>query len=604
MSGAKLQALYDLIQNSEPDDQMRVTASSASPLCLAMHLDSDIRPYDHMVYLDDRLTALCNLQLYPDGPGPPPEVWLRDREMQGEFYLHGIGYNDAVSDKAYDADEMILIRPGSTETPEEVENINRVALRLAIALPPRHGKSMLVTETLPLWFLGRFPTNSVTVATYSQDFADKWGANLQDKMETVGDRLPIAADGKPLAPRSSTMSNMSFRPGKDTGEINFRSVAGALTGTGFGLGIIDDPVKGHSEALSSTERDKAGDWYVSTFANRRTQRRGAPPPLEVMMFTRWHEDDLAGRFAYDEDGETPADSWHVVRLPAIAEDNDPLGRPKGASLCPQLTPLSSLLAQQADNAAWFSCMFQGVPSHETGSMFAKTDEHANSTNTYHHYDSTASGGFHYRGKVVQGDHLLFFATVDLAASLKTSADWSVCSVWCWDSKKKILVLIDRARERVSTESHRQWLERFLYSTGRRISFVGIENKTFGTNLINDMRTDGDFLIVPINDKGDKVTKATPYAEAVRAGHVWFPKLENTSWGVSWENEHAKFPKGKHDDQVDTGAMAWTKAMENAYTAPQETKQPEKTAVQRQLQHLNKPNGRWDPYASLRTPGAL
>jgi predicted phage terminase large subunit-like protein len=588
-----LDDLYTLLPTLQPDDPLRLMAASASPLLLAMHRDSNVKPYAHMQYLDKHVLALCNLQLYPDGPGPPPNVYGRTNEREGQFRYIGTGYSAAISDEAFDSRELLLLRPGVDPNSPYDPN-DEVVTRLAIALPPRHGKSLLVTETLPLWFLLRHPTNTVAVSTYNQDFADEWGKSAreyltQGKPTQVYQALPLASDGKPLIPNPGQRSDLSFRPGKDVGVIHYRGFGGTLTGGGWGLGIIDDPFKDQADALSPAVRKDKKNWYTSTFRSRTTRHRGSPPPLEIMMFTRWYEDDLAGAFAYEEDGETARKGWHVLRLPAIAEDDDPLGRQKGQSLCPELESLASLEARQLEDPTWFSCLYQGRPTHQEGSLFAKP---------YTYYTNTREG-FQLKGG---GIHIsakepLYFVTVDLAASLKNSADFSVASAWAWHAETGTLILTDCQRDRVSTEKHADWLDRFVQRQppDRAPSFVGIEDKTFGTNLINELRqTKPNLTVTPLKADGDKYTRALPYAEAVKSGKVWFPDPDTTPYASVWENEHAKFPNVKHDDQVDTGAYAWRKTRDYRIPASQQVSYKAPTQAEKaylQIQKQDKKKGR-------------
>lgn len=591
-----LDQLYDLMPTLDTEDPRKTLLAGVSPLLLAMHLDRDIKAFSHMRYLDAHVVALCNLQLYQDGPGEAPEVYIREKEGEGSWQHIGTGFSAATSDEAFDAEELALIRPGCCHggDPHRSHPKDRVVLKLAIALPPRHGKSLLVTETLPLWFLLRHPSNAVVVSTYNQDFADEWGKNLQAKMDQRGHLLPAASDGQALLPLDHTQRHMSFRPGKDTGIINFRGVGRSLTGMAWGLGIIDDPFKDAAEAMSEAERRNKKNWYSSVFSNRRTYVRGCPPPLEIMMFTRWHEDDLAGAFAYEEDGETPKAGWCVLRLPALAEPNDPLGRRPEQSLCPQLAPQEFLLSEREKDPTWFSCLFQGIPTHQTGSMFAKTRQKPDLTYAYHHHRPSADGFRAYETEYRIKD-LLFYVTVDTAASKKTSADYTVASLWGWDRKRGHLILVDSKRERMSTDSHREWLKKFIkLHPETPPQFVGIEDKTFGTNLINEMRAnEPDFTIIPLPVDKDKVTHAVPYAEAVRGARVFFPHPDTWFGSVSWENEHAKFPKGTHDDQVDTGSMAWTLAQRYAYTPHEQEQQlpPEPTRHQKIRKQLARKNGK-------------
>jgi len=596
-----LDPLYERLPQLPQTSKKRQAIATASPLLFAMHTNPTIVAYDHMRYLDSHLVALCNMQLYPSGPGPEPEVWLRVKEGKGKYRLSGVGYDQVVSDEAYFSDEMILCRPGSApdRNPERCANEDLVVTQLAIAQPPRTGKSMLVTENLPPWFLLRYPKASVVVSTYNQDFADTWGQNLQDMISERGKWFPNASDGQALSPLSSTQKHMSFRPGKDRGDVYFRGVGRSLTGIGYSLGIIDDPIKDQDEALSVSERSRKKNWYTSVFSNRKTQQRGMPPVIEIMMFTRWHEDDLAGAFVYDEDGDTPRDGWCVIRLPALAEEDDPLGREPGQSLCPQMARRSFLLKEQEKDPTWFSCLFQGRPTHQTGSMFAKTYQQVGLPDEYHHW-WPGEGTVRYHGREIPADDMLYFATVDTATSKSTKADYSVVSMWGWNAEHGKLVLIDYDRDRVSSESHREWLGRFLHGHSKGWNllmhpiepmFVGIEDKTFGTALINELRKhEPGMVVLPIPADTDKITRATPYAEAVRGSRVLFPLPAGFPKATVWENEHVKFPRGTHDDMVDTGSMAWTVGQRYDYTPEQAAPVPDLSRHEKAQRQLRRGRG--------------
>lgn len=601
-----LKPLYKLIRDpNTPEDAKKVLAS-ASPLLLAMHLDRRIEAFEHMQYLDAHLVALCHLRLYPDGPGPEPEVWLRERAGRGAWFLGGVGYAVAISDKAYDSGEMILARPGAVQTaggdPQAVPNADLVVLRLGIAEPPRHGKTTLTTDNLPTWFLLHHPDNSVVVSTYNTTYAQKLGDDYQTRAKQFPYKLPVASDGEPLRVRGSTMDTTSFRDGRDTGEVNFRGFGGSLTGTGWGLGIIDDPFKDQADAMSSVVRADKASWYTSTFRSRTTRRRGSPPPVEVMMFTRWHEDDLAGRFVYD--GEHVRPGWCMLRLPALAEADDPLGREVGDPLCPALVTAAFLHSQQTDDPVWFSAIYQGTPSHKAGTMFARTYQpNPEVAATYWHY--TENNGFYVcqDGRMLPRSGCTHFITSDWATSKRSSADFSVLSLWAYSIEHRVLVLVRRARDRVSSESHSTWASRFWKEAEPYMpTFMGIENKTFGTSLINELRQDHpEIVIIPLEADTDKISRATGYADAVKAGKVWFPLPARWVDSVAWENEHAAFPNGTHDDQVDTGAYAWARGLLYGYTQQhQEDKPPENNHVAENLARIARANGKPEhPYSRLR-----
>ena len=563
-----MQIPYDKIRELDETDPLRASLATLSPLAMAMHLYPEIEAYKHTIHVDKALLALCDLRLYQSGPGPAPDVWVQLHEGESEWEKMGSGFAVAVSDRVRGHDAMRLLRPG-VHPLGNVGLDDEVCVKIAISMPPRHGKSVLTTAVLPTWFLLRHPTNSVAVSTYNQDFADQWGKSTQDLYESKGHLLPLASDGMPLSPITTTLSHIQFRGGKDTGVIRFRGVGKSLTGGGIGLGVIDDPFKDHTDSGSPTERRSRARWYTSTFSTRATLNPGSPPPLEVHVATRWNKDDLIGAFAVGLDGVTPNPGWHVINLPALALADDPLGRKVGASLCPRLVPRAKILAARDADAPVFSALYQGQPTSEEGGMIAKTFTAPGGAMTYHHHwVDQASGNYRYQGKTYEATDLMYFVTMDTATSLKKRADWTVCSLWGCDAESKTLLLIDRKRDRVASETHSEFLSEFLSEFNRPIAFVGIEDKTFGTTLIGVMRRDHpEWVIVAIPSVGDKVTKALGYIEAVKKGKVLFPDPATTHWLDIWEEEHAEFPTGTHDDQVDTGAMAWTQAIKFVYAKP-------------------------------------
>ena len=587
----ELDPFYAAIKSGELDDDLAEMAKSASPLCLALSLDpTRVVAYPHTKLLDAYLVALVHMQLYRDGPGPPADVFVRQREGRGDWVYVGNGLDVALSEEVFLCDEKRYVRPGAGPD-AGIDDV--VVFNLGIAEPPRHGKSFLVTEHLPLWFLTLYPLAAVLLATYSSDFAEKWGGALKDKLEAQGPSLPLASDGLPLEPRSSTNANTSFRPGKDQGEINYRGVGGAITGTGFTLGLVDDPFKDASDALSEAERRNKKGWYTAVFNTRQTPVLGLPPPMQVCMATRWHEDDLHGAFILEEDGDTPKPGWCMLRLPALAEPggDDPLGRVEGESLCPQMASKAFLEQQQNADATWFSCLFQGTPSHAQGNMFKKTYVRAEGDKpTYHHYRYDPVQKL-YRGpgeQVVEaeGTDTTHFMTVDTATSKSTQADWTVFSHWAFDPWQNRLILVDRFRDKISTSEYVEALDGFLPTLLIQPMVIGIEDKTFGKSFINDLRRDRpELIIVPLKADKDKISRATAYSKAVAAGAVWFPDPAWVPWAVNWENEHANFPRGTHDDQVDTGSYAYEHS--RTYLRPGERPPDAEPEEVREMTHVEK-----------------
>ena len=192
-------------------------------------------------------------------------------------------------------------------------------------MPPRHGKSELCSVYLPAWYLGTHPERRVILAGHEADFAASWGRRVRDVLEEHGRQLfgaRVRAD--------SAAANRWDLVGHAGGMVT-AGVGGTITGRGADLLVIDDPHKSAEETGSVTYRERVWDWYRAVARTRLEPGAGV-----VVVQTRWHEDDLAGRLLADAESE--GDRWQVLSLPAVAEDDDPLGRSVGDPLWPERFP--------------------------------------------------------------------------------------------------------------------------------------------------------------------------------------------------------------------------------------------------------------------------
>jgi hypothetical protein len=239
--------------------------------------------------------------------------------------------------------------------------LGRVAIgsvkRLLITMPPRHGKSEFASKYFPAWYLGTFPDRRVILTSYEADFAMTWGRKVRDLLHEFGP----AVFG--VSVRSDSTAANRWGIEDNTGGMDTAGVGGPITGKGAHLLIIDDPVKNAEEAASETMRNKAWDWYVST-AYTRLEPAGAV----ILIQTRWHSDDLAGRILAHaaETGER----WDVVNLPAMAEEGDVLGRESGEPLWPERFDLDALERIRATlGGYYFAALYQQRPGPPDGAMF-------------------------------------------------------------------------------------------------------------------------------------------------------------------------------------------------------------------------------------------
>jgi len=221
--------------------------------------------------------------------------------------------------------------------------------RLIIEMPPRHGKSELCSKFFPAWFLGTFPDRRFGTVGYESGFAASWGEKARNLLEEFGP----AVFGVHVSKRTSARDNWQISG--HTGGMNTAGVGGPLTGKGFHILGVDDPVKNAEEALSLTVQEAHWDWWNSTALTRLEPGGGV-----FVMMTRWHEDDLIGRIR-KRAAET-GEKWDVVSLPALAGENDPLGRQPGDALWPERYNREVLENTRKNlDLFWWLSMYQQTP---------------------------------------------------------------------------------------------------------------------------------------------------------------------------------------------------------------------------------------------------
>ncbi len=411
--------------------------------------------------------------------------------------------------------------------------------RLIVVMPPQHGKSETTSRWFSSWFLGAFPDRRVILASYGAEFASEWGAKSRDALATFGPQVfGVQPRGGQKAARSHW--EIETTQGKLTGGAFYAAGAGGpIVGRRADLAIIDDPHKGREDAFSPTQQVKIHEWYRSVLRTRLSKDAGV-----VLVQTRWHENDLAGRLLAEEGGDT----WEVLHLRAIAVEGepDPLGREPGEALCEALKPLSWLETTKAElGSALWAALYQGSPSPLGGGMF-KAD-------WVRYFEQPAPGllvyefqGFHRR---LDASTLHRFLVCDLATSTRTSADFTVIQAWAVGPMGELL-LLDQHRARMEGPDIVPALR--AMADKHRVSSVWIEKAGFQLSLIQQARREG-LPVRELRPDRDKVARALPATAAMEGGRVFFPRRQ---WITdTLLPELLAFPAGKHDDQVDVLSYA-------------------------------------------------
>ncbi len=224
--------------------------------------------------------------------------------------------------------------------------------RLMVTMPPRHGKSELVTKRFPAWCLGRNARRQIITASYNSDLARDFGRAVRNIVngQKYGNifETRLAVDSKAADRWNTNLDGAYVAAGVGT----------AVTGRGADIFIIDDPLKDRAEAESELQRQKVWDWYTST-AYTRLMTGGCI----IVVQTRWHEDDLAGRLIEKMD-KGQGDKWHCLDLPAINNAGEPLW--------PERYDLEALeRIKAAIGPRDWSALYQQQPSPDDGDFFKR-----------------------------------------------------------------------------------------------------------------------------------------------------------------------------------------------------------------------------------------
>jgi len=556
---AELVAVMSPDERVQYDRALQRHVALQSPLDLALLTTPETQEFRHVRLLNTLIVALTEHRLYEQGPCP--HVGITDPEV---FEAEGVEALDS------------LVHP---DVPCHVPAWEPVKYKLFVTMPPRHGKSFLITEHSPAWFLFRRPDERVIIATYEADFAADWGRKVRNIVEAHGELFDVQLD------RRSQAADHFEIDGRRGGLIT-AGAGGGITGKGGNFLICDDPIKNSEEAASEVMREKLWKWWHTTF---KTRRQGGSGAVMLLIHTRWHEDDLGGRLMKAE-----GDEWFHIDLPALQpEDPDelqdvgihsragnPLERSPGAALCPQLFTRAYLLKERAPDPAAFDALYQQRPTTEGAGVFRRQDfRYWKPLGTQTFELLTPDGP-----KWVEKDECYFFQTIDLAATSKTYSDWSVISTWAVTPDRELL-LVARHRQRTESADHvEMFLENLEYVRDRlkyRVKVAGVENKTYGVTLIQQLRRKRAIPVRSLDVDGDKVMRALPAGAACKDGIVYWPA--EAEWLSEWESEHLKFPLDTHDDQVDTTAYAVWMLFQGALQFRLPKKDPEDRSMEGRVQ---------------------
>ena len=510
--------------------------------------------------LEEELAALVERQSWLDKQPKCDRPSCDGKPHLGAPYPHDPTYLQAGSplESAQQLDAAYAGRPHiqylSDRLTEAVRAVERGENRyMTISMPPRMGKSTLTSINLPIWLLRQHPDWKIGLISHSPQLATAWGRQVRRFVEEDGERwgIKIAGDAGAVSEWQTTRG----------GGIVSRSAPGqSITGLGFKVMLMDDVVKDFADAHSESKREAIWDWWQANAVTRLE-----PPFLCIAIATRWHEDDFIGRLlnpAMNPD----ADKWENVIFPALAEENDPLGREPGD---PLYSPLVSETREEAlerwdglkrsVGSYMWEALYQQHPTPADGSIFNLGWLRFWTTDPAKVKEGDPSVILLPRERLERGQWL---DSWDLTFKGSSTSDYAVGQRWCRQGADRFLVAQQRGQW-----SFTQTLEKMLRwcnagdlddkaSPGG--SFVHqrlVEDAANGTAAIDVLRKKVAG-IKPIKPRSSKEVRARAVTPEIESGNVYLPHPSDP--GNGWVNELISemraFPSGKHDDMVDSLSM--------------------------------------------------
>lgn len=420
--------------------------------------------------------------------------------------------------------------------------------RIMFFMPPRHGKSTMISLYFPAWYLGTFPDHSAILTSYESSYASTWGGRVRDLMNEYGPALWGLRAGRHGRRAADDWLLDSTVEGRAVmGGMRSAGIGSGLTGRGGDLIIIDDPIKDQEQAQSARFRQRAWDWYQSVLYTRKE-----PDAVEVLIMTRWHEDDLAGRLL--DAGDEADDPWTVISLPAIAEGPDPMGRSVGEALWPERWPLESLIrARHNQDPYWWAALYQQRPAPIGGGMFQKR---------HWRFWRPADMDLRPVGLHIPGEGTLQIEPVPIPARLDAVAQhWdltfdsasSYVVGHVWARAGADLFLMDEERGRWEFPGQVEAIER-LSARWPAAQTKYLEDAANARAVAATLRrTVGGFILIPA--QGDKQARAAPASLRIQSGNLYLPHPAIAPWVLDYIDELGAFPAAANDDRVITTAQA-------------------------------------------------
>ena len=474
---------------------------------------------------------------------------------------------------------------------------------LLITMPPRHGKSTYGSVIFPSYFMAKKPTRFMMSTSYNSQLATDFGRQVRDLSNepTTSQIFPdfeMSADSRAVDQWRTTSGGAAY----------FIGVGGTTSGRAANLLLLDDPLKSREEAESATQRNKIWNYYVSALSTRLQPDIDNIPPAQIVILTRWHPDDPAGRLMQTEDWREGR--WLHINFPAIEEKqikgehgktsrtsltkDDPqylapneaskispskryIRKTERAALWPERFTLEDLERRERLNPREFASLYQQSPYIQGGNLIKS------------HWWRTYPADM----RPERFNSLIIAA--DTAFKAKQTNDYSVMMVMGLDATGDMYI-IDAVRERFEfPDLKRRMIMLNNQWRGRGLKGIYIEDKASGQSLIQELKRESGISVIPYKVGTDKVTRLSSVLPLIEGGRVFIP--DSAPWLDAFYDECQTFPSGTHDDMVDAlsiglDVLARTPSHGDYYVPPPIGLKDDKGSLFSIQSDLNTSGSRW------------
>jgi len=432
----------------------------------------------------------------------------------------------------------------------------RPARKVLITMPPRHAKSTFGTVNFPVYYMAKNPERYVLSCSYNAQLAADFGRQARDiatsvEVQQAFPNLRISSDSRAADVWRTEQGGAYFGVG----------IGGTTTGRPANLLLIDDPIKSREEAESASQRNKVWDFYTASLSTRPQPDTSGNEPIEILILTRWHPDDLAGRVQQLQDWKEgmwlhldfPAMTTKVSKVPVsqlpetdprhktIAEmrrlkpEDRSVSLEQKTALWPERFPVEELERRRRLNPRDFESLYQQRPYIEGGNLIK--------TEWWRYYPDDLNPNTFQQ----------LIISCDTAFKKSETADYSAIVIAGLASDGDIYIVQVMRGKWEYPELRQRLINLNAQWRGRGLRAIYVEDKASGQSIIQDLRRESGLAIVPYKVAKDKVSRVNAVTPILEGGRVYLP--ERAGWLDTFVSECTAFPSGKNDDQVDAFAMA-------------------------------------------------